>query len=397
MASIGFEREVMKGFFVAADYVHQHVDDLDRTVDLNAPVAVRSHRARPGALDGGRRRDAADRAGQWRRPANQRDHESRRRRLRRPADFVHLSRHRPAASRSLSYTLSKATNTTEPDGNGIGPNDANISRAGRAGARTEPARSAASRGDHVQLRLAAQHHCRHRDAARVGTSVQRYDRHRQQRRRRQQRSSRDQRRGGREVVVPRNGTAGRVAVRRRPAAGCHDHLLRFGWTFNLFNHANVLGRERDLRRHRHAPGDVRPGQRRPGATSTRRGWSSSRSDISSEPFQPREVAAAPGAPILAGESACPPGLVLDSLGETDNADAMAAQTDLEGLSQDQPGEHPHPGVPGDRFRRDASASTSCTASVRRASSRNAGARTASARCPSPKSSRATSSRRAAMS
>jgi len=30
----------------------------------------------------------------------------------------------------LSYTLSKATNTTEPDGNGIGPNDANIARLG---------------------------------------------------------------------------------------------------------------------------------------------------------------------------------------------------------------------------------------------------------------------------
>ena len=31
---------------------------------------------------------------------------------------------------SVSYTLSKATNTSEPDGNGIGPNDANIARLG---------------------------------------------------------------------------------------------------------------------------------------------------------------------------------------------------------------------------------------------------------------------------
>jgi hypothetical protein len=31
---------------------------------------------------------------------------------------------------SLSYTLSKATNTTEPDGNGIGPNENNIARLG---------------------------------------------------------------------------------------------------------------------------------------------------------------------------------------------------------------------------------------------------------------------------
>jgi hypothetical protein len=31
---------------------------------------------------------------------------------------------------AISYTLSKATNTTEPDGNGIGPNEANIARLG---------------------------------------------------------------------------------------------------------------------------------------------------------------------------------------------------------------------------------------------------------------------------
>src|SRR5262249_15239072 len=30
----------------------------------------------------------------------------------------------------LSYTLSKATNTTEPDGNGIGPNESALSRLG---------------------------------------------------------------------------------------------------------------------------------------------------------------------------------------------------------------------------------------------------------------------------
>src|SRR5262249_30666020 len=31
---------------------------------------------------------------------------------------------------SVGYTLSKATNTTEPDGNGIGPNDSNMARLG---------------------------------------------------------------------------------------------------------------------------------------------------------------------------------------------------------------------------------------------------------------------------
>src|SRR5205814_8452843 len=31
---------------------------------------------------------------------------------------------------SVSYTLSKATNTSEPDGNGIGPNDSHLARLG---------------------------------------------------------------------------------------------------------------------------------------------------------------------------------------------------------------------------------------------------------------------------
>jgi hypothetical protein len=36
----------------------------------------------------------------------------------------------PKMYASVSYTLSKATNTTEPDGNGIGSNDSNIARLG---------------------------------------------------------------------------------------------------------------------------------------------------------------------------------------------------------------------------------------------------------------------------
>ena len=50
---------------------------------------------------------------------------------------------------AVSYTLSKATNTSEPDGNGIGPNQSNIVAAWRRRTRTEPARPAPSRGDHV--------------------------------------------------------------------------------------------------------------------------------------------------------------------------------------------------------------------------------------------------------
>ena len=37
VASIGAERELMKGLFIGTDYVHQHWTDLARSVDLNAP------------------------------------------------------------------------------------------------------------------------------------------------------------------------------------------------------------------------------------------------------------------------------------------------------------------------------------------------------------------------
>lgn len=129
VASIGFEREVMKGFFVAADYVHQHVDDLDRTVDLNAPSPfdrtavgqVRSTAAadatRPIApVNGGFRQiNVIMNLGEADYDAFQ-------------TLFTYRGTDRLLAS--LSYTLSNATNTTEPDGNGIGPNDADISRLG---------------------------------------------------------------------------------------------------------------------------------------------------------------------------------------------------------------------------------------------------------------------------
>jgi hypothetical protein len=36
--SIGAERELATGLFLGADYVHQHLGDIDRTVDLNAPT-----------------------------------------------------------------------------------------------------------------------------------------------------------------------------------------------------------------------------------------------------------------------------------------------------------------------------------------------------------------------
>ena len=129
VTSIGAEREVMQGLFVAADYVHQHWSDLDRSVDLNAPVPF--DRTAPGQV-----RTAA--------AAN----------LTRPlvprtggvtnvntimnlgvADYDGLQtqisyRGNAKVFLQVSYTLSKATNTSEPDGNGVGNNQANILRLG---------------------------------------------------------------------------------------------------------------------------------------------------------------------------------------------------------------------------------------------------------------------------
>ena len=119
--TIGGEREVAKGFFAGADYVHQHLSGIDRTIDLNAPSEF--NRTAPGQV-----RSVAT--------AN----------LTRPifpvnggvrqinvltnygiADYEGLQtmfsyRGNSRMFASVSYTLSRATNTTEPDGNGIGPN-----------------------------------------------------------------------------------------------------------------------------------------------------------------------------------------------------------------------------------------------------------------------------------
>ena len=129
VVSIGAEREIFKGFLAGADYVHQHWTDLDRTVDLNAgspfdrtaPGQVRTvgtaNATRPILpMNGGVRQvnvlmnlGVADYDGMQ-------------------AQISYRGNRRMFFS--ASYTLSKATNTTEPDGNGIGPNDSNIARLG---------------------------------------------------------------------------------------------------------------------------------------------------------------------------------------------------------------------------------------------------------------------------
>ncbi|HET6854420.1 MAG TPA: TonB-dependent receptor [Pyrinomonadaceae bacterium] len=128
--TFGVEREFFKGMFFGADYVHQHWSNLDRTVDLNAPApfadrsatkttrtVAEANKTRPILpANGGVRQvnvimnlGVADYDGLQ-------------------TQFSYRGNRRMYAS--VSYTLSKATNTFEPDGNGIGPNESHISQLG---------------------------------------------------------------------------------------------------------------------------------------------------------------------------------------------------------------------------------------------------------------------------
>ena len=129
VATVGAEQEVARGFFVASDYVHQHWTNLDRTVDLNAPSLFA--RTAPGQVrtvaaanltrpilpvNGGVRQvnvlmnlGVADYDG-WQTQVSYRGNSK--------------------MYAGVSYTLSKATNTTEPDGNGTGNNESNIAGLG---------------------------------------------------------------------------------------------------------------------------------------------------------------------------------------------------------------------------------------------------------------------------
>ncbi len=127
--SIGAEREVRKGLFAGSDYVHQHWTNLDRTVDLNAPIPF--DRTAPGET----RSVAAANATRPILPANGSVSQVSALMNLGVADYDGLQtqisyRGQSRVYAAVSYTLSKATNTTEPDGNGIGPNDSNIARLG---------------------------------------------------------------------------------------------------------------------------------------------------------------------------------------------------------------------------------------------------------------------------
>jgi hypothetical protein len=123
VGSIGVERQLASRLFVSADYVTQHWTGLDRSVDLNAPSLF--VRTAPGQVRSVAAADAT-------RPITPVNNGFRRISVIENlgvADYNGLQTNvrwqNEVAQVSLSYTLSKATNTYEPDGEGAGPNDFN--------------------------------------------------------------------------------------------------------------------------------------------------------------------------------------------------------------------------------------------------------------------------------
>jgi hypothetical protein len=139
--SIGVEREVFKGMFVGADYVHQHLSGLDRTVDLNAPSPFArtepgQFRCLPGHLTcPASETVAAANATRPIFPANGGVRQVNVLTNLGVADYDGLQtqftyRGNSRIYAAVGYTLSKATNTFEPDGNGIGSNESSITSLG---------------------------------------------------------------------------------------------------------------------------------------------------------------------------------------------------------------------------------------------------------------------------
>jgi hypothetical protein len=129
VVTIGAERDLGKGLFLGADYVHQHWTDLDRTVDLNAPSVF--DRTAPGQV----RSVAAANATRPILPVNGGVRSVNVLMNVGVADYDGVQtqfsyRGSPRLLASISYTLSKATNTFEPDGNGIAPSQGIISTLG---------------------------------------------------------------------------------------------------------------------------------------------------------------------------------------------------------------------------------------------------------------------------
>jgi Carboxypeptidase regulatory-like domain/TonB dependent receptor len=129
VVSIGAEREVAKGLFIGTDYVHQHWTNLARSVDLNAPSAF------DRTAVGQTRSVAAANATRPILPVNGGVRSVNVLMNLGTSDYDGLQtefsyRGHPKIYAAVSYTLSKATNTSEPDGNGIGPNQSTFPRLG---------------------------------------------------------------------------------------------------------------------------------------------------------------------------------------------------------------------------------------------------------------------------
>ncbi|HKR12463.1 MAG TPA: TonB-dependent receptor [Pyrinomonadaceae bacterium] len=129
VTTLGVEREFFRGLFIGVDYEHQHWSKLDRTVDLNAPTPF--VRTAPGQV----RSVAAANATRPILPVNGGVRQVNAIMNLGVADYDGLQTqlsfrgHRRMFA-ALSYTFSKATNIFEPDGNGIGPNESNITQLG---------------------------------------------------------------------------------------------------------------------------------------------------------------------------------------------------------------------------------------------------------------------------
>jgi len=142
VTTIGAEREFLKGMFFGADYVHQHWTNLDRTVDLNAPTpfprtAPGQFRCPAGVTPPCTQAQAVTAANATRpiAPVNGGVRQVNVIMNLGVADYNGLQtqfsyRGNRRMYAAVSYTLSKATNTFEPDGNGIGPTESNISQLG---------------------------------------------------------------------------------------------------------------------------------------------------------------------------------------------------------------------------------------------------------------------------
>ena len=164
--SIGAEREVVKGLFVGGDYVQPA---LDRS---RPQRSISTRRRRSIARRSGRRgRVAAANATRPILPVNGGVRQVNVLTNLGVSDYNGAADRRSAIAATrrciaaLSYTLSKATNTTRAGRQRHRRRTRTSCAPRRRRARTERRRSAASRGDHVHLSAAAQPHGRHGDAA----------------------------------------------------------------------------------------------------------------------------------------------------------------------------------------------------------------------------------------